>query len=346
MTNMPYTFLGNSGIQISALSLGTWHNFDAPGKGSNTYTDHKEWFDNCKNMIHTAFDAGINHFDSADGYGSEETLGKIVKDMPRKDMIICTKSGYAMGPAGRWCNGSRKHIIQQCDESLQKLGMNYVDIYTHHCPDPNTPMEETMAALDSIVRSGKALYTGLSSYNAAQTAEAYHICDINGFAKPIYHQSGYSLIDRTAEGGLFEIAKQYGMGYVAITTLAQGRLTDKYLNGIPKNSRMAVNPNLQNIGIEPEMIDALRTLDVIAKDRGQSIAQLALAWALHSGHLDSVLVGASRPEQILENIQALDNTNLSDDEIASINAVFPARLEQLFPVTPRQKKELDEKNKI
>jgi len=317
---MKYNRCGRSGLLLPAISLGYWHNFG-----------YNESYENMRKMTFTAFDLGITHFDLANNYGpppgsAEENFGKILKqDMKqyRDEMIISTKAGYRMwpGPYGDW--GSRKYLLASLDQSLKRMGLDYVDIFYSHRPDPNTPMEETMYALDSAVRQGKALYVGISNYTKEQTEKAYKI--LKELKTPfVIHQPSYSMFNRwIEEDGLRDYANEIGIGIIAFSPLAQGLLTTKYLNGIPQDSRIAKKASsLSEKDLTPEKLDKIKALNEIAKKRGQTLAQLALAWVLREGKVTSVLIGASRPEQIVENVKALDNPDLSSEEIDAIEEIL------------------------
>lgn len=318
---MIYNRCGKSGLKLPALSLGMWHNFGSVNE-----------MENMKRILFTAFDHGITHFDLANNYGpvygsAEENMGRILKSdlMPyRNEMIISSKAGYDMwkGPYGD--GGSKKYLIASLDQSLKKLGLDYVDIFYHHRPDPNTPLEETMGALDQIVRQGKALYVGISNYKKEQTQKAYEILKKQG-TPFIIHQPRYSMLDRwIEEDGLKDYLYENGIGCIAFSPLAQGILTGKYLNGIPEDSRIGggKSPYLHKENLDECRLEKVRKLNEIAGQRGQSLTQMALAWILRDGKVTSVLIGASRPEQILENIKALDNVNFSREELDRINGIL------------------------
>lgn len=318
---MIYNCCGRSGLKLPAISLGMWHNFGSVND-----------VENMKKILFTAFDNGITHFDLANNYGpvygsAEANMGRILKSdlMPyRNEMIISSKAGYDMwkGPYGD--GGSRKYLIASLDESLKRMGIDYVDIFYHHRPDPETPLEETMAALDQIVRSGKALYVGISNYNKEQTSKAYEILQRQG-TPFIIHQPRYSMLDRwIEEDGLKDFLFENGIGCITFSPLAQGVLTGKYLTGIPKDSRIGSgkSPYLHEKDLDTEKLEKVRRLDEIAKERGQSLTQLALSWILRDGKVTSVLIGASRPEQILENIKALENTSFSEEELKKIDEIL------------------------
>lgn len=316
---MRYNRCGKSGLKLPAISLGLWHNFG----GIDTY-------ENGRDMITRAFDLGITHFDLANNYGppagsAEELFGKVLaKDLApyRDEMVISTKAGYYMwpGPYGEW--GSRKYVLASLDQSLKRLGLEYVDIFYSHRPDPETPLEETMLALDHTVRSGKALYIGLSSYSAEQTTEAVAILKELG-TPLLIHQPSYSMLDRWIEGGLQDVLEENGIGSIAFMPLAQGLLTNKYLNGIPEGSRAAKPATaLSESRITPEVQRKIRALNQLAASRGQSLAQLSLAWTLRGGKITSALIGASRVSQIEENIAALTHTEFTQEELERIETIL------------------------
>lgn len=317
--NMKYNRCGRSGLKLSAFSLGLWHNF---GSGDN--------YDNMVDMLTTAFDLGITHFDLANNYGpypgsAEENFGKIMKHQLspyRDELIISTKAGYTMwdGPYGD--HGSRKYLIASLDQSLKRMGLEYVDIFYHHRPDPETPPEETAAALDHIVRSGKALYVGVSNYNAEQTKKMSEIMKSLG-TPLVIHQPRYNMFERWIEDGLQDVLAEEGIGSISFCPLAQGMLTNKYIHGIPEDSRAAKSsPFLTKDSIKEEKIQKVIKLNKIAEERGQSLAQMACAWNLRGGKLTSVLLGASKPSQIVENVGALAKLDFTADELAAIEQVL------------------------
>lgn len=316
-TTMKYNRCGKSGLKLSALSLGLWHNF---GSCDN--------YDNMTDMVKTAFDNGITHFDLANNYGpypgsAEENFGRILKNdmMPYRDeMIISTKAGYTMwdGPYGD--HGSRKYLIASLDQSLKRMGLEYVDIFYHHRPDPETPLEETAAALDHIVRSGKALYAAVSNYNPEQTIQLSQIMKKLG-TPLLIHQVKYNMFERNLEGGLETVLDHEGIGSIAFCPLAQGLLTDKYLKGIPDGSRATKSRFLTPDRINEDLIAKIAKLNDIAKNRGQSLAQMSVAWNLRN-NLTSVLIGASRSAQIVENIKSLDNLEFTADELDKIENIL------------------------
>lgn len=317
---MKYHRCGNSGLMLPAVSLGLWHNFGSNGN-----------YDNMLDMCFTAFDQGITHFDLANNYGpipgaAEENFGRILKDglgNYRDELIISTKAGYDMwkGPYGNW--GSRKYLIASLDQSLQRMGLDYVDIFYHHRPDPETPLEETMLALDSIVKSGKALYVGISNYNKVQTQEAVKI--LRELKTPfIINQRKYSMFERNIEeDGLKSYAAKNGIGIIAFCPLAQGLLTNKYLHGIPEDSRIRTDGRfLHEDALSESRLAQIRALNDIAMNRGQTLAQMALSWVLRDGEVTSVLIGASRASQITENTRIVEAAAFSADELAAIEAVL------------------------
>lgn len=317
--SMIYNRTGNSGLKLPAVSLGLWHNF---GDTAN--------MENMIAMCETAFDNGITHFDLANNYGpkdgaAEENFGRILNKSLgryRDEMIISTKAGYYMWPGPYGDHGSRKYLIASLDQSLKRMGLDYVDIYYHHRPDPETPLEETCAALDSVVRAGKALYVGISNYNKEQTEAAQKIFKKMG-TPFIINQSRYNILDRSIEkNGLKDYAAKNGVGIITFCPLAQGLLTGRYLNGIPADSRVMTDGRfLKENDINERNIARIKALNDIAQNRGQSLAQMALAWILRDGDITSVLIGASRPSQILENIEAIKNTSFSEEERRLIDAI-------------------------
>jgi L-glyceraldehyde 3-phosphate reductase len=318
---MLYRRCGSSGLRLPAISLGLWHNFGGV-----------DAFDNMRAMLCRAFDLGITHFDLANNYGpppgsAEENFGRALRaDLGawRDELIVSTKAGYLMwpGPYGEW--GSRKYLLASLDQSLRRMGLDYVDIFYSHRPDPDTPVEETMSALDSAVRAGKALYAGISNYNAEQTARAVAV--LRQLGTPcLIHQMKYSMFVRTAEEGLFKRLEAEGMGAIAFSPLAQGLLTDRYLEGFPEGSR-ASKPGtfLKKTDVTEERLSQVRRLSEIARQRGQSLAQMALAWVLRHGVMSSALVGASRPEQIEQSVGALNNLEFATQELRQIDEILAA----------------------
>ena len=316
---IPYHRCGDSGLLLPAVSLGFWHNFGDTAS-----------YDNMKKLCFTAFDHGITHFDLANNYGpepgsAEKNLGLILRDelsAYRDELIISTKAGYDMwpGPYGNW--GSRKYLIASLDQSLKRLGIDYVDIFYHHRMDPETPLEETMEALAQIVRSGKALYVGLSNYNGEKLTQAEAI--LKELHCPfIINQNRYSIFDRTVEqNGLKETAAKLHKGIIAFSPLAQGMLTDRYLHGIPEDSRIRTDGRfLKENALTQERLGEIRKLNGLAAERGQTLAEMALAWVLKDGIVTSVLIGASRPAQILDNIKALENTHFTEEELRIIDHI-------------------------
>jgi len=313
---MRYNRCGRSGLQLPALSLGLWHNFG-----------HDARVDTARAICRTALDLGITHFDLANNYGpppgSAETLfGDILRrDFAgyRDELLISTKAGYRMwpGPYGEW--GSRKYLLSSLDQSLKRLGVDYVDIFYSHRFDPETPLEETMGALDSAVRQGKALYVGLSSYNSERTREAVAILEDLG-TPCLIHQPSYSMINRWIEDdGLLDTLDELDIGSIVFSPLAQGMLTGKYLDGVPAGSRASQGKSLQSAHLSDDNLERIRALAAIAQRRGQNLAQMALAWALRGGRVTSALLGASRPEQLIDSVAALDTPDFTADELAEID---------------------------
>lgn len=319
-TNMTYNRCGKSGLLLPAISLGLWHNF---GSVDN--------FENGQNIIRRAFDRGITHFDLANNYGpapgtAEENFGKIIKQdfagNLRDELIISTKAGYLMwpGPYGEW--GSRKYLLASLNQSLQRMGLEYVDIFYSHRPDPNTPLEETMMALDTAVKQGKALYAGISNYPAAEAKQAIEILQQLG-TPCLIHQPKYSMFERWVEGGLLDVLEEYGVGCIPFSPLAQGLLTDKYLKGIPSDSRAGKEHGfLKSKEITPEKLQKISSLNDIAKERNQSLAQMALSWLLKDKRITTVLIGASSVQQLDNNIDALQNQHFSKEELAAIEKIL------------------------
>ena len=315
--NAVYNRTGASGVKLPAVSLGFWHNFGDTAR-----------YDNMKEMCFTAFDNGITHFALANNYGpepgsAEKNLGRILREEMaayRDELIISTKAGYTMwdGPYGDW--GSRKYLLASLDASLKRLGLQYVDIFYHHRPDPETPLEETMGALAQAVNSGKALYAGLSNYNGEQLKKATEILD-RLHCPFIINQNRYSIFDRTIENnGLKQTAKELKKGIIAFSPLAQGMLTDRYLKGIPEDSRIKTDGRfLTASSITEEKLAQIKALSQIAQNRGQTLAEMALAWVLKDGYVTSVLIGASKPSQILDNIKATENTSFTEEELLLID---------------------------
>lgn len=315
---MKYNRCGRSGLKLSAFSLGLWHNF---GSCDN--------YDNMVNMVTTAFNLGITHFDIANNYGpypgsAEENFGKIMKNVMapyRDELIISSKAGYEMwdGPYGD--HGSRKYLVASCDQSLKRTGLEYFDIFYHHRPDPETPMEETAAALDYIVRSGRALYVGVSNYNPEQTLKMSQI--LRSMGTPLLiHQPRYNMLERNIENGLQTVLEHEGIGSISFCPLAQGLLTNKYLHGIPEGSRATKSVFLTEDKVKHAALDKIAALNKMAEERGQSLAQMALRWNLRGGKLTSVLIGASRPSQIVENVKALDAPEFTEEELKKIDEIL------------------------
>ena len=315
--SMTYKRSGKSGVLLPAISLGLWHNFG--------FVDDIE---NARAVLRCAFDLGITHFDLANNYGpppgsAEENFGKILKSdfqSYRDELFIATKAGYGMweGPYGDF--GSRKYLISSLDQSLKRMNLDYVDVFYHHRPDPNTPLEETMGALTDIVRQGKALYVGISNYNPDETQKAAELLKASN-TPFILHQARYSMFDRSVEGGLLETLEENGVGCITFSPLAQGMLTDKYLKGIPKNSRAGGDSVFLNSETVKSNIEKIRKLNEIAENRGQKLSQMAIAWILRQPQVVSVLIGASSTNQLKENANALDNLEFSNEELKLIDGI-------------------------
>lgn len=316
---MTYHRCGRSGLKLPAISLGLWHNF-----GDSTRVD------NSRDLLRHAFDNGITHFDLANNYGpppgsAEENFGRILREdfrAYRDELVLSSKAGYTMwdGPYGDW--GSRKYLIASLDQSLKRMGVEYVDIFYHHRPDPETPLEETMAALDHVVRQGKALYVGLSNYPAELAEQAIALLKASG-TPCLIHQPKYSMFERAPEKGLLDVLADKGVGSIAFSPLAGGMLTDRYLNGIPEDSRAASGSRFLNGDqLTPERMDKVQRLNALAARRGQKLSQMALAWVLRGGRVTSVLIGASKTSQIDDAVQMLDNRSFSADELAEIDTLL------------------------
>jgi L-glyceraldehyde 3-phosphate reductase len=317
--NMQYRRCGKSGIKLPAVSLGLWHNFGGVDVAENF-----------KKILYLAFDSGITHFDLANNYGpppgsAEENFGRILKNDfrgYRDEMIISSKAGYTMwdGPYGDW--GSKKYLVSSLDQSLRRMGLEYVDIFYHHRLDPETPLEETMGALDLIVRQGKALYAGISNYPAEEADKAIQILKKLG-TPCLIHQPKYSMFERWVEDGLLDVLEKDGVGCIPFSPLAQGLLTNKYLHGIPEDSRAAkASGFLQTSQVTPQRINQVRQLNDIAVKRGQTLAQMALSWLLKDNRVTSVLIGASRPEQLADSLKCLDNIQFSGEELSKIEHIL------------------------
>jgi Predicted oxidoreductases (related to aryl-alcohol dehydrogenases) len=318
---MQYRRTGNSGLLLPAVSLGLWHNF---GDIDNQET--------ARNILRLAFDNGVTHFDLANNYGpppgsAEENFGKIFKQdfaSHRDELIISSKAGWGMWPGPYGDHGSKKYLVASLDQSLKRMGLEYVDIFYHHRPDPETPLEETMRTLDLIVRQGKALYAGISSYSAKETEEAVHM--LRNMGTPcLIHQPKYSMFERWIEDGLLEVLKEEGVGCICFSPLAQGLLSNKYLKGIPEGSRALShrgNGAIDETAITPEKIAKVKMLNEIALKRGQNLAQLALAWVLRHEVVTSVLIGVSKPEQLTDSIACLEKLDFSKTELAEIDAIL------------------------
>jgi L-glyceraldehyde 3-phosphate reductase len=314
---LEYARCGRSGLKLPPISLGLWHNFG-----------DVDDFENARAMVHCAFDAGITHFDLANNYGpsagsAECTFGRLLAEdlhQYRDELLISTKAGYHMwdGPYGEW--GSRKYLISSLDQSLKRMGLDYVDIFYSHRPDPNTPMEETMGALDFAVRSGRALYAGISSYSAEQTREAAEI--LRQLGTPcVIHQPSYNIFNRWIEEGLTEVLEDEGIGAIVFCPLAQGMLTDRYLKDVPSDSRAAKESGFLKEDAVHAHLSKICALNEIASERGQTLAQMAITWVLRQPSVTSALIGASRPQQILDNLAAMSAAPLTDEELKSIDII-------------------------
>ena len=318
---MEYRRCGNSGLKLPAVSLGLWHNFG-----------HIDNFENARDILRMAFDNGITHFDLANNYGpppgsAEENFGKIFSSdfaRYRDELIISTKAGWGMwpGPYGDW--GSKKYLVASLDQSLKRMGLDYVDIFYHHRPDPETPLEETMGTLDLMVRQGKALYVGISSYYPDEAARALKI--LRELGTPcLIHQPKYSMLNRWVEDGLLDVLEESGVGCIPFSPLAQGLLTNKYLNGIPADSRASShrgNGAIAEDAVTPSTLEKVARLNALAAERGQTLAQMALAWILKDQRITSVLIGVSKPEQVLDSIRSIDNYAFTSEELAMINSIL------------------------
>ena len=314
---MPYVKCGRWGLKLPAITLGCWHNF-----GGDSPTEIQ------KDMIYAAFDAGITHFDLANNYGppygsAEINVGKILKNLPRDEILITSKAGYDMwpGPYGEW--GSRKYMMASLDQSLKRMQVDYFDLFYSHRFDPDTPLDETLGALDSAVQQGKALYVGISSYSADSTRQAANICKENNLAPLAIHQPNYSMLNRWVEQGLLDTCGELGMGIIAFCPLFQGLLTDKYLNGIPKHSRFTIeNSPLRKNEVNEQNLNVIRELNDHARQRGQTLAQMALSWVLRDNRVTSALIGASSSTQILENVKAVNHNQFSVDELGKLDRIL------------------------
>jgi L-glyceraldehyde 3-phosphate reductase len=318
---MKYRRCGNSGLKLPLISLGLWHNFG-----------EIDDYENCREILHTAFDNGITHFDLANNYGpppgaAEEIFGKIFKEdfKPYRDeLIISSKAGWKMweGPYGDW--GSKKYLVASLDQSLQRMNLDYVDIFYHHRPDPGTPLEETMAALDLIVRQGKALYVGISSYHPEEAARAFKI--LKKLRTPcLIHQPRYSMLDRWVEDGLLDLLGKEEVGCITFSSLAQGLLTDKYLYGIPADSRAGrhlENGAIIESQVTNEVIQKVKQLNKLALERKQTLAQMALAWVLRDKRITSVILGASKPQQVINGLEAIKNYHFTKKELKKIDSIL------------------------
>lgn len=316
---MPYRRCGRWGLKLPAITLGCWHNF-----GGDAPTDLQ------RAMIHTAFDAGITQFDLANNYGppygsAESNVGRILQELPREEIVVTSKAGYDMwpGPYGEW--GSRKYLLNSLEQSLTRLKMDYVDIFYSHRFDPDTPLDETMNALNTAVQQGKALYAGISSYTSEQTEEAVQICKDNGWAPLVIHQPNYSMLNPWIEKKLLSTCESLGMGIIAFCPLYQGLLTDKYLKGIPEGSRASLeNSPLRQEDLRENILEGVRKLNAHAQERGQTLAQMALSWVLRHPQVTSALIGASHPDQIKDNVNAATAAPFTEEELKKLDAILRA----------------------
>ena len=314
---MPYRKCGQWGLKLPSITLGFWHNF-----GGSQVTSLQE------EIVYTAFDRGITHFDLANNYGppygaAEKNAGVILKDLPRHEIVVSSKAGYDMwpGPYGEW--GSRKYMMASLDQSLKRMNVDYFDLFYSHRFDPDTPLDETLGALDSAVQQGKALYVGISSYSADSTREAANVCEENHFAPLAIHQPNYSMLNRWVENGLLDTCGELGLGIIAFCPLFQGLLTDKYLKGIPEGSRASLeNSPLRKNEVNEQNIRVIQELNEHAGQRGQTLAQMALSWVLRDTRVTSALIGASSISQILENVKSVNQTDFSSDELAKIDRIL------------------------
>ncbi|HET7778823.1 MAG TPA: aldo/keto reductase [Rudaea sp.] len=317
--SMTYRRCGRSGLRLPAISFGLW-------QGTGSYVDEAA----SRAIVHTAFDHGITHFDLANHYGSppgasEELFGRVARGLPRHELVVSSKAGYYMwpGPYGEW--GSRKHLVESCEQSLKRLGLDHVDIFYSHRFDPDTPLEETLGALDTLVRQGKAIYAGISSYADPHFSDALRIVRARNWAPITIHQPRYSMLDRNAERNVLPTAGKEGVGVIGFSALAQGLLTGKYLDGIPDDSRVVLNKGngaLTSDQVTPRLIVKLNALDAIARQRGQTLAQMALAWLLKDERVTSVLIGASKPGQITESVGCLAHLSFDAAELALIERIL------------------------
>jgi L-glyceraldehyde 3-phosphate reductase len=317
--NMTYRRCGRGGLRLPAISFGLW-------QGTGSYVDEAA----TRSIVHCAFDHGITHFDLANNYGSpagasEELFGRILRGMPRHEVVISSKAGYRMWPGPYGEGSSRKHLLASCEQSLKRLGVDHVDIFYSHRFDPDTPLEETLGALDTLVRQGKAIYAGISSYAEPQFSAALQVVRAHNWAPITIHQPRYSLLDRKAENDVLPTAGKEGVGVIGFSPLAQGLLTGRYLDGIPNDSRAVLNKGngaLTADSLTAPLIAKLKSLDAVAKARGQSLAQMALAWLLKDERLTSVLIGASKPQQIAECVGCLANLAFDATQLATIEKIL------------------------
>ena len=324
---------GTTGLKLPAISLGFWQNFGRHEASSKTFDTPAEHDAHCRKIVLAAFDRGVTHLDFANNYGpppgsAEARVGEVLeRDLAahRNELVITSKAGYDMWPGPYGDGGSRKYLIQSCEDSLRRLRVDHLDVFYHHRPDPETPMAESLGALDSIVRSGKALYCGVSNYSGEQVDAAMRICDEHGYVKPVVLQNSYSMLARGPEADVLPAAERHGLGVVAFSPLRQGLLTDKYLGGVPSDSRASdAGGTLPADSIDAGLRDRLNRLNAVASDRGQTLAQLALRWVLRTSAVTTALIGVSRVEQLESCVATLEGPDLSDDELDAIDALVPA----------------------
>lgn len=319
---------GTSGLQLPAVSLGFWQNFGAPESASCGIREETSFHEHCRSILVAAFDCGITHFDFANNYGpppgaAEARCGRILADLPREEIVVSSKAGFRMQPGPYGDGGSRKYLIESCDQSLRRLKLDHLDVFYHHRPDPETPLEETLGALDQIVRSGRALYVGLSNYPGARLREALALCHREGWARPVLHQPKYHMFHRRIEEDLLPVTREAGLGVICFSPLAQGVLTDKYLSGVPQDSRAAsASGTLREDQLSPDQLRRVKALHEVAVSRGQSLAQLAIAWVLRDPAVTSALIGASRPGQVRELAEGFRPEGLTGAEAQQIEAIL------------------------
>lgn len=319
---------GRSGLRLPAISLGFWHNFGAAGTASHGLVDDLGFHQRARELVYSAFDHGVTHFDFANNYGpppgaAEERAGRILRDLPRGEIVISSKAGYMMWPGPYGNGGSRKHLIESCDESLKRLRVDHLDIFYHHRPDSETPLEESLEALDTVVRSGRALYAGISNYPGRLAKEAMELCREHGWFRPIVHQPKYHMFHRGIESDVLPVAREEGFGLVVFSALAQGLLTSKYLKGVPAQSR-AASPtgSLKKEAVSEDVVKRAGALQEVAQARGQTLAQMAITWVLRHETIASALIGTSHPDQIAELVKGAEAAPLSEEELLRIDGIL------------------------